>query len=346
MMTRAQASGRHVLVTGGAGYVGSVLTGALLRQADHVTVVDKLLFGGDGIAGYRLHPRFHFAQADICEPGAIFDASMHSHAEGAPRISDVVHLAAIVGFPACRAAGRAAVWRTNVEALQLVYEQANELGVHRFVFASTYSVYGKAQGEPVDEASALHPQSLYGESKIAGEEILRGVSANNGCAPLILRFSTIFGASPRMRFDLIVNQFVLEAFTRRQLILYQPRQARSFVHVQDLASGVILGLQVPLEIIRGEIFNLGDESGNYTKDEIAGLICRALPETRLEYRDLMVDGDMRDVRVSFDRIRRGLGFKPQWTVEKGIAEIVDLLRRDEFPDPFARQYRNAQPVLE
>src|SRR3972149_7870568 len=201
---------RHVLITGGAGYIGSLLTGHLLRLGYLVTVLDDLLFGGESLLAYFSHPNFHFVRLNVWEPRAIRNAVRSDW----PVPMGIVHLAAIVGFPACQAVGRQVAWRYNVEATQHVFEQAEELGVKRFVFASSYSNYGLSpSGQSVTEESPLNPQSLYAETKIAAEQaLLDGKDAR--CVPLIFRLATLYGISPRTRFDLIVNQFVLDAYTK------------------------------------------------------------------------------------------------------------------------------------
>lgn len=338
---------RHILITGGAGYIGSALTGSLLRRGDWVTVVDDLMFGGESLLAYLPHAQFHFMRGDVCETGLIFSAAREAEARGAPPISAIVHLAAIVGFPACQAAGREIVCRTNVKATERVFEQADGLGVERFLFSSTYSVYGMTDDEQlVSEESPLHPQSLYAESKIAAEEYLIDVSQSARCAPLIFRFATLYGVSPRMRFDLIVNQFVMEAFTRGELLIYQHGYSRSFVNIRDVIEGIVVGLDAPGDLVRGQIYNLGDEYGNYTKEEIVALIQRKLPETRVQHKDLTFKGDMRDVRVSFRKIQQRLGFHTCWTVEDGIEEIIHILQTGLIKDPTSGRYRNAEFIVQ
>jgi nucleoside-diphosphate-sugar epimerase len=256
----------------------------------------------------------------------------------------VVHLAAIVGFPACQAVGRQAAWRYNVEATKQVYEQASGWGAERFVFASTYSNYGLSEnGKPVTEESLLNPHSLYAETKVAAEEYL---ASQTGCAPVVFRLATLYGLSPRTRFDLIVNQFELEAFTRRELTIYQRGYSRSFSHVRDTVRGLMLGLTEPDEKVRGQIFNLGSESGNYTKDEIVGFVIKRMPETVVQYKDLTFGGDMRDIKVSFEKIRRELGFNAELTVDDGVRELVHALRTGLIRDPQDERYRNAQFIVQ
>ena len=339
-MAGTNAHERHVLITGGAGYIGSLLTGELLREGYRVTVLDSLLFGGESLLGYLAHPNFHFVKADVTESRAVRDSLPRDW----QKPQALVHLAAIVGFPACQAVGRQAAWRYNVEATKQVYEQAAGWGAERFVFASTYSNYGLSEnGQPVNEESTLNPQSLYAETKVAAEEYL---ARQTGCAPVVFRLATLYGISPRTRFDLIVNQFVLEAFTRRELIIYQRGYSRSFVHVRDTVRGLMLGLTAPEEKVRGQIFNLGSESGNYTKDEIVGLVIKRMPETVVQYKDLTFGGDMRDITVSFEKIGRELGFNAGLTVDDGVRELVHALRTGMIRDPQDERYRNAQFIVQ
>jgi len=333
---------KHVLVTGGAGYIGSLLTAELLRSGCRVTVVDSLLFGGDSLTGFTYHPNFQFVKADVTEPRAIREAVKGDW----PKPDAIVHLAAIVGFPACQAVGPQVAWKYNVEAVRTVYGQAADLGVGRFIFSSTYSNYGlAADGQPVDEDSPLTPQSLYAETKIAAEQYLME-QKDGPCAPLSFRFTTLYGISPRTRFDLIVNQFVLEAFTRRELIIYQRGYSRSFVHVHDVVRGVMLGLEAEEAKVRGRVYNLGTERGNYTKDEIVAFVLKRMPETTVEYKDLTFGGDMRDITVSFERIKQELGFEARLDVDDGVREVLHALKTGLIRNPLDEKYRNAQFIVQ
>lgn len=333
---------RHILITGGAGYIGSLLTSELLRANYRVTVLDSLLFGGESLVPFLYHPNFHFIKSDVTEPRAVKD----SVKDGWQKPVAIVHLAAIVGFPACQAVGRQVAWRYNVEATKLVLEQAADLGVERFVFASTYSNYGfSPDGKPVTEESSLHPQSLYAETKVASEEFLLG-QRDASCAPLVFRFATLYGLSPRTRFDLIVNQFVLEAFTKRELIIYQRGYSRSFVHIRDVVRGLIMGLEAKRSKICGEVFNLGTDAGNYSKDDIVQLVLKRMPETIVEYKDLTFGGDMRDITVSFAKIKNVLGFETTLDVDDGIRELLFALKAGIIRNPTDERYRNAQFIVQ
>ena len=165
-------------------------------------------------------------------------------------------------------------------------------------------------------------------------------------APLSFRFATLYGISPRTRFDLIVNQFVLEAFTKRELIIYQRGYSRSFVHVQDVVRGIMMGLNAEDSQVRGQVFNLGTPEGNYTKDEIVALVLKRMPETIVEYKDLTFGGDMRDITVSFAKIRRELGFDTTLTVDDGVREVLHALKSGLIRTPLDERYRNAQFIVQ
>jgi nucleoside-diphosphate-sugar epimerase len=305
----------HVLVTGGAGYIGSLLVGLLLGRGHRVTVLDDLLFGGETLLAHWHHPHFRFVKGDVSDSAQVDRALC-----GASPCHAVVHLAAIVGFPACEAVGRAQAWRTNVEATQCLFAAAEAARIERFLFASTY--------------------------KIAAEQYLLAQAPRSRCAPLVFRFATLFGVSPRTRFDLIVNQFVLEALTKGELVIYQRGYSRSFVHVRDVVDGILLALAAPEARIRGQVYNLGSDQGNATKDEIVRLVQKHVPGLKITYKDLSFDGDMRDITVSFARIRRELGFVPQISVEQGIVEVRDALRLGLIRDGADSRYRNAHLIVQ
>ncbi len=329
-------SQKHVLVTGGAGYIGSLLTAQLLQQGHLVTVIDNLLFGGESLMTFLSHPNFHFFKADITETRSLRDSLPRTW----PRPDVIFHLAGIAGFPACQAVGKQAAWFYNVDGVINLLDQAESLKVGRFIFPSTYSAYAASpDGSPVSEESPLNPQSLYGETMIAAEDLLLPQGA------LVFRLATLYGVSPRTRFDLIVNQFVLDAFIKRSLLIYQRGYSRSFVHVQDVVRGLMLGMDAPEEKIRGQVYNLGTDAGDYTKDQIVQLVIKRLPETFVEYRDLTFGGDRRDITVSFEKIQRELGFKAMLTVDDGVREVVNTLRLGLIREPQHERYRNAHFIV-
>lgn len=327
-----------VLVTGGAGYIGSALVAALIQRGDSVTVLDDLWFGGESLLPFLSFDTFRLIKCDLCAdsmPGDVMN-----------EVDCVVHLAAIVGFPACEKAGREFVGRNNVQGTQRVYEMAKKSGVKRIIFASSYSSYGESRdGDPVTEESPLYPKSLYAESKIEAERFLRNQTDPDSPAPICLRLATVFGLSPRMRFDLMVNQFVLEAYTRGRLELYQENFKRSFVHVRDVARAIIYSINAPLEQIRNQVFNVGSENLNTSKQELVELIQSYLPHLKLEYRDFAFAGDMRSIHMSFEKMRRVLQFEAQIGLKQGIEELLWTLRHGIISDPSSERYRNHSAIL-
>jgi nucleoside-diphosphate-sugar epimerase len=306
-----------------------------------VTVVDDLLYGGESLLAYLSHPQFNLVKANVCEPRTIRTAIN----QNMPVPTAILHLAGIVGFPACQSVGRHVAWRYNVEAAQRVFDQANDLGVERFIFASTYSNYGTSHSDdPATEESPVNPQSLYAETMVAVEKYLQA-KTEAGCAPLIFRMAHLYGLSPRPRFDLLVNQFILEAYTQRDLLIYQRGYSRSFMHVQDAVRGLIIGIKKEVEQVRGQIYNLGSATGNLSKENIVEVILRRLPETTVRYKDLTFGGDMRDFHVSYEKIRENLGFETQLTVEDGVREVLNALRSGLIDNPRDQRYRNAKFIV-
>jgi nucleoside-diphosphate-sugar epimerase len=338
IMTEAQ----HVVVTGGAGYIGSMLTAELLRQGYLVTVIDNLLYGGESLLGFTKHTGFNFIKADLCEPGTLRQSIKSEW----PRPSTLIHLSAIVGFPACQAVGRQAAFYYNVDAVRRTYDQAESLGIKKFIFSSTYSVYGQSEkGEILTEDSPLNPQSIYAETKIAAEEWLRSQSGQTKLQPLIFRLATLFGLSPRTRFDLIINQFVLDAYLTRELIIYQRGYSRSFIHVFDVVRCLIAAIQATREVLPEHIYNLGTDNGNFTKDEIVALIIKRFPEIEIDYKDLTFGGDMRDIHVSFLKLSKALNYNAVLSVDDGIRELTQALKSGMISNPRDRRYRNADMIV-
>ena len=336
---------RHVVISGGAGYIGSYLVSMLLRDNYKVTVLDNLLFGGESLLPHLHHPKFQFIHADVADFDRLLKDTFSDTGDEPPE-KIFVHLAALVGFPACQKIGREETFQVNVEGVRRAYELADRIGSKRFIFSSTYSVYGFANdGKPVSEASPLNPQSIYGESKAAAEEYLTEVKDQSGPWPIIFRFATLFGVSPRMRFDLIVNQFTLEAYNKGTLKIFEKNVSRSFLHLRDTVHGIRKAMDAPIEDVGGEIINLGSDKLNFKKEEIIGMIQEALPETTIQFEDLHFDEDMRDVSVDFSKARKLLKFEARISVQEGIDEVINLLASGLIRDPYSPRYRNADFIV-
>lgn len=323
-----------VLVTGAAGYIGSVLVRALIAHGYHVTGLDRLAFGGESIIDLLHHPSFSLRRCDL-----------NDHAEVdrilAERPYDaVLHLAAIVGDPACAREPDEAR-RTNWEAGVHLVERCRARGIRRFVFASTCSNYGRMSdpSRHVDETSALAPVSLYAELKVKFERyLLSGDDRSPDFVPTALRFATVYGASPRMRFDLTVNEFTKDLAIGKGLRIYGQQFWRPYCHVRDFAQAYLRVLQAPEEQVAYDVFNVGDTSENYTKGMLIEHLLALFPQAKVEY--VTQVEDPRDYRVNCDKIRDRLGFAITLRVPDGMREVADLIRLGIIREPGHARYYN------
>jgi len=322
---------RKVLVTGAAGYIGSVLVRQLLERGFEVRALDHLRFGGESLLGLLDHDGLEFVKADVRDVGAVRAAMSGVWA--------VAHLAAIVGDPACKQEPELAR-SVNLTASKGVYQEAEAAGVGRFVFASTCSNYGKMKDGDglVTEESELRPVSLYAETKVEFDRYLLSLVRTATCAPTCLRFSTVYGISPRMRFDLTVNEFTRDLVMGRELVIFGEHFWRPYCHVRDLARSVVEVLEAERELVAFEVFNVGDTNENYQKATIVERIRDLVPDARVEY--VHRDEDPRDYRVSFAKIRDVLGFTVTRTVPDGVREIRDILASGFLVDPYDPKFGN------
>jgi nucleoside-diphosphate-sugar epimerase len=320
-----------ILVTGGAGYIGSVLVRQLLEKGFHVRVLDRLMYGGAPIVDLLSHPNFEFIKGDVRVPA---DA-----AQAVAGIDCVAHLAAIVGDPACAKEPELAK-STNLEGSKTLYAAANNAGVKKFVFASTCSNYGKMEDPEVfaDEGSKLAPVSLYAETKVAVEQFLLLQPESNICKPTCLRFSTVYGLSLRPRFDLTVNEFTKELVLDRELVIFGEQFWRPYCHVYDLARSVVTVIEAADADTAFEVYNVGDTSENYQKKMIVEEIQKFLPEARIKY--VTRNEDPRDYRVTFAKIKSRLGFEILFRVPDGIRETIKAIQDGFILNPDDDKYRN------
>jgi nucleoside-diphosphate-sugar epimerase len=315
-----------VLVLGGAGYIGSCLVRKLLAAGRSVRVMDSLVYGDEAIRDVLGHPNLELQVGD-CRRIQDLVAAVKG-------VDSIVHLAAIVGDPACEV-DRQASLEINYLATRMLIEVAKGSGIHHFVFASSCSVYG-ATDFLVDEFSNAAPISLYGQTKADSEKALLEAQSST-FHPVILRLATVFGLSFRPRFDLVVNLLTAKARAERLITIFNGTQWRPFIHVQDVADGIMQVLKAPLEVVSGEIYNMGDERMNYTLAQVGQKILAEFPNTQIEQ---IENSDRRNYRVSFGKIRNQIGFQCRLTLEDGIREIWQAFEDKRIVDYTDAKYYN------
>ena len=305
-----------VLVTGGAGYIGSVLGEHLLDAGYHVTAVDNLSYGQHGPFHLAADPRYEFVFGDVRDERIM--------AELVSQADILIPLAAAVGAPLC---DRDPVYATtvNLEAVQLLNKLRSP--GQRILYPTTNSGYGTQSGEVYcTEDTPLEPISLYGKLKVAAEaEVLNSPNS------ITLRLATVFGMSPRMRIDLLVNHFVYEAVTRAYLVVFEKDFKRNYVHVRDVADCFVYCIENGDKMLNRP-FNLGLDAANLSKEELAEKIQSYVPKFFVHYSELGSDPDKRNYIVSNQRLREA-GFEARRTLDDGIKELIKgyrMIGRGQF----------------
>lgn len=316
----------RILVTGGAGYIGSTLVPSLLSDGHYVTVVDDLRLGGHGILGFYSHPRFNLVKESVVRPKVMEWACQKQEA--------VIHLAALVGEPPCTKWPDEARF-VNTYGVECMVEAARKSGVSHFLFSSTCSNYGKRPGADLDESAELVPLSLYAETKIAAEKIVLDANSDS-LTTTVFRFATVYGVSPRMRFDTMLNEFVRDAVVDKWLLIYGRESYRTLCHIRDIVQMIKLTL-AKRSAAGGEVFNVGD--AHISKQGLAEMIVDHVPGLSIDYKDQQ--SDPRDYRASFEKAV-AFGYRPQYTVKDGVREVARALQLGLFRDPHSSIYRNVQ----
>ena len=319
---------RKILVIGGAGYIGSVLVRKLLQKEYVVYVLDNLTYGDHGIKDLTNNPDFIFIKGDVRNLSDVLDAIKH--------VDAVVHLAAIVGEPACSLKPEESI-QVNYLATKMLAETCKYFQVNRFIFASTCSVYGESLSpdELLTEEATTNPISLYAEMKLKSEQALLEMLDDN-FSPTILRFATVYGVSPRMRFDLVVNLLTAKAIFDKEITIFGGSQWRPFIHVGDVADAIIKCLEAPISQIRGQIFNVASQ--NIKIMELGKIIQKHIPSAKLIVRSEIKD--RRSYKVSSNKINKTLGFKPSKKIEDGVLEIKEAIKQGVFTNYTDKKYNN------
>jgi nucleoside-diphosphate-sugar epimerase len=317
---------RRILVTGGAGYVGSHVTRLLLERGYRVRVLDKLAWGRDSVADLAGRRGFELYEGDICH--------IEDLVEGLEGCTGAIHLAGIVGDPACDL-DPDATYAVNLEATRAIVNVARYRGLERFVFASTCSVYGAAGESWIDETTPAQPASLYGETNVQSEELILEGFRDAETVATVMRLGTVFGLSARMRFDLVVNIMTAKAVNQGMVTVHGGDQWRPNVHAHDVARAALACLAVD-----GEIFNVGADDQNHRVAELGEIVASSVPGSKIE---VAADApDPRSYRVSFEKIRRVLGFGCERSVSSGAEEIAAGLRDGTFGDFRDDRYYNVR----
>jgi len=305
---------KKILVTGGAGYVGTALLPKLLEAGHEVTVFDNLMQGGNQLLSFFRNKNFHFINGDV---------TIKKDLEEAVKGMDViVHLAAIVGFPACKNNPELAT-AVNVDGTQNLIDVTTPDQV--ILYGSTGSNYGKVT-DICTEESPLNPLSLYGETKTKAEHML--MARGNTVA---YRFATAFGVSPRLRLDLLINDFTNKCLRDGYLVVYEKHFMRTFIHVSDMANAFMLAIN-NLDKMVNNVYNIGDDSMNYSKEEICNMVAEKT-DAFIHFEEIGSDADKRNYVVSYDKVR-ALGFRTEVTIQDGIDEIIKALNVVDFTNPY------------
>lgn len=329
---------KTVLIVGGAGFIGSILTRRLLKNNWSVKVLDKFLYNEDSLDGLN-NEKFTLIRGDA--------ANIDDIVRSVEGVDAVIYLAELVGDPACSLAPQSAL-KTNYLAVTAMAHLCSHLNINRFVYASSCSVYGvnKSYQGLLTEESPLNPISLYARIKVMVEQSILSVCkmANPLFAPTILRLGTVFGYSYRPRFDLVVNTFVKNALQKGIINVFGGDQWRPNVHVSDVAEAIIRVLESPIDDVRAQIFNVGSNNLNYTINDLANMVVEVLPTVKISKKSDYKD--KRDYQVDFSKIEKRLGFHTQMGLREGIIEIKKAFDQGIIPDFDDPKYYNEKKLQE
>jgi len=305
-----------ILITGGAGYLGAVITPFLLAEGFMVTVLDNFLFSQNSLMDCCGHDRFRIVRGDVRDDRVLKEAIAGQ--------DFIIPLAALVGAPLCNLdqTGAVSVNQTAVETLCRLTSKSQGI-----LYPTTNSGYGIGEkGKFCTEETPLRPISLYGTTKVRAEEAVLGRGNS-----LSYRLATVFGASPRMRIDLLVNDFVYRAVHDRTVLIFEGHFKRNYIHIRDVARVFLHGIR-NFSAMQGKPYNVGLEEANLSKLELCAKIKQHLPQFNYVEAPIGEDPDKRDYIVSNQRIL-GTGFKPEWNLDRGIRELIKtftILRQSKY----------------
>jgi nucleoside-diphosphate-sugar epimerase len=323
MTNASKSSGARVLLVGGAGYVGSVLAAHLMANGHSVTCLDRMTYRHyHAVWPFLGREDYRFVRGDLSDSTALTRAL-----EG---VQHVVLLAGLVGDPITKKYPQESE-ATNLNGVWKVLSEIAGKGIGRVVFVSTCSNYGLIPADvEATEDYELKPLSLYARHKVEIEQRLLGLKNTVDYTATVLRFATAFGLSPRMRFDLSVSEFTRDLHMGRELLVFDAETWRPYCHVRDLSEAVLRTLVADKEKVHYEVFNVGGEASNFTKQMIVDEILRQVPTGKVKYQ--AHGTDPRNYRVSFKKVRERLGFVPEYTIARGVAELLAGLREGLFDE--------------
>lgn len=296
---------KNILVTGGAGYIGSILTPMLLQRGYKVRVLDNLMYGGRALLPCFAYPDFQFVRGDIRKV-----EDLRSALDG---VEAIFHLAAIVGFPACKKVPELAE-EVNHQATKLLEGLRHD---RPLIYASTGSNYGALIGDVCTEETPLNPLTIYGKTKTDAEQYL--LKRGNIVA---YRYATAFGVAPRLRLDLLINDFVYQAVKNRNLIIYEKSYKRTFINVRDIARSLIFALE-NFDKMRDQVYNVGSNDMNFSKEDVA-LMIKERFDYYLHFAEIGKDDDQRNYEVSYEKINKA-GFRTTVGIDEGIEELIRVM---------------------
>lgn len=304
----------HVLVTGGGGYLGCWLVSHLLERGHRVRVFERFCFGEAPVEGFRAHRACEVIRGDVRRlqesPGLLDE------------VEAVIHLASLSNDPSCDLDPEM-TWDVNFESTRELANQAAQKGVRRFILASSCSVYGRGVFDILDEESPPNPVSTFGESKLAAERCVLSMKTDH-FEPVVGRTATMFGWSPRMRFDLAINHMVGSALKSGAIkVLGGGNQWRPFIHVRDAARAYASLLEAPAGRVSGQIFNIGSDVANTRIIDLAERVAQEIGNVSLD--TPKEDDDLRSYRVQFGKLRNEFGFRCEWSIDEGIREVRDKI---------------------
>ena len=315
-----------ILITGGAGYLGSVITGKMLSEGHEVIVLDKLIFNQVSLLSYTSNPNFKFIHGDVRNESLLERLCDESDV--------IIPLAAIVGFPACASEPELAK-EINFKQIINIVKYCNGKG-KKILYPNTNSGYGLGTGQvECDEESPLTPISVYGQTKCEAENFLK-----TSTDAIIFRLATVFGVSPRMRTDLLVNDFTYKAITDKYIVVFEKSFKRNFIHIQDVAN-VFSFMLKNYDTYKGEIFNVGLSSANLSKQELLEKIQEHVKNFAVSYNDFYEDPDKRNYIVSNTKVE-STGWRPEWNLDRGIEELI--MAYQMIVPRMGAEFRNGFPL--